>query len=210
MTLTSDDPATDYEQADALARAGSSIAALARYRELLAADPARVEARLRLARLLDRLEERDEALAILSQGIGRDPDLPDLLLQRGIILTRMRRYDEADADFRRVLRVDPSSTDAEVELGLLAWHRGLRAEATAHFRRALQRSPGEARIYTYLADTLNQGNDLSGAYEALVRALELNPMDAKACHLMGRVLDRLGRPEEAWEMYHRSRELSGK
>jgi hypothetical protein len=33
--------------------------------------------------------------------------------------------------------------------------------------------------------------------------------DAKAYHLMGRVLDRLSRPEEAREMYRRGRDLAG-
>jgi protein O-GlcNAc transferase len=121
----------------------------------------------------------------------------------------MGRYDEADADFRRVLRLDPWNAAAEVELGLLAWHRGLGAEAVGHFRWALERTPDDARIHAYLADTLNQAGDFPGAYQALERALQLDPRHAKACHLMGRVLDRMGRPEEAREMYHRGRKLGG-
>jgi Flp pilus assembly protein TadD len=34
-------------------------------------------------------------------------------------------------------------------------------------------------------------------------------MTSSPHHLLGRVLDRLGRPEEAREMYLRSRELAG-
>ena len=44
---------------------------------------------------------------------------------------------------------------------------------------------------------------------ALERSLQVNPDDAKAYHLMGRVLDRLSRPEEAREMYRRGRDLAG-
>jgi Flp pilus assembly protein TadD len=51
--------------------------------------------------------------------------------------------------------------------------------------------------------------DLGGARAALERALQVNPGDPKACHLMGRVLDRLNLPEQAQEMYRRCRDLTG-
>lgn len=196
------------EHADALARAGSSLAAVARYRELLAAEPGNTVCRLRLARLLDHLGDGEEAVAILSQGLGREPDQADLLLARGATLTRLRRYEPAEADLRRVLRVDPSNAEAEVELGLLGWHRGLVSDAVQHFERALERRP-DARVYGHLADALNQTGDLAGAQRALERALELDPRSARAHHLMGRVLDRMGRLEDAREMYQRARELGG-
>jgi tetratricopeptide (TPR) repeat protein len=200
-------PGSDsLEQADRLARAGSSIAAVARYRELLAGDPAHGEARLRLARLLERLGDGAEAVAVLSQGIGRDPDQVALTLERGIALTGLRRYEEAEADLRRALRLDPSG-GAEIALGLLAWHRGLTIDAVAHFRRALERGPEDAKVYGYLADALNQAGDYQGAHRALEQALALDPRNGKAHHLMGRVLDRLGRPEDAREAYRQAREL---
>jgi Flp pilus assembly protein TadD len=49
--------------------------------------------------------------------------------------------------------------------------------------------------------------DLAGASSALDRALQATPKDGKVYHLRGRVLDRLGQPDEAREMYKRSREL---
>ena len=77
------------------------------------------------------------------------------------------------------------------------------------FQRALEFQPDNARTYYYLADALNQAGDLPGARRALEQALSRNPGDTKAFHLMGRVLDRLNRPEEAREMYRRGRELGG-
>jgi tetratricopeptide (TPR) repeat protein len=219
MTSMSDEPAAHsatagvsplasglLEQAASLARAGSSIDAVARYRELLASEPGHVDARLQLGRLLVRLGDGEEAVAVLSQGIGRDPDNPALALERGIALTSLRRYPEAEADLRRALRLDPSNPTAEVELGLLAWHRGLSPDAIAHFRRALDRQP-EARTYGYLADALNQAGDIAGAHQALEQALALDPRNTRALNLMGRVLDRLGRPEDARDVYQRAREI---
>ncbi|MGI9041720.1 MAG: tetratricopeptide repeat protein [Gemmatimonadales bacterium] len=60
----------------------------------------------------------------------------------------------------------------------------------------------------YLADALNHLGDLAGSHAALVRALQAAPRDGKAYHLIGRVLDRMGRTEEAREMYQRGREVA--
>ena len=57
--------------------------------------------------------------------------------------------------------------------------------------------------------TAVDGIDLAGAQAALQRALELDPRDSKTPHLLGRVFDRLGQPDEARDMYERSRELAG-
>jgi Flp pilus assembly protein TadD len=81
------------------------------------------------------------------------------------------------------------------------------AEAVTRFQRALERRPDDGRVYGYLADALIQAGDLPGAYRTLERALELDARNARACHLMGRVLDRMGRPEDAREMYHHARKL---
>jgi Flp pilus assembly protein TadD len=80
-------------------------------------------------------------------------------------------------------------------------------EAAIHFQRALEFQPENARTYYYLADSLNQVGDLVGAHSALKRALQVDPHEPKAYHLIGRVLDRMGRPEEAREMYCRAKEL---
>jgi Flp pilus assembly protein TadD len=81
-------------------------------------------------------------------------------------------------------------------------------EAAASFHRALEFQPDNGKSYYYLADSLNQLGDLSGARAALERALQITPTDAKSYQLMGRVLDRLSLPEEAQEMYRRCRELA--
>ena len=64
-------------------------------------------------------------------------------------------------------------------------------------RRALEFQPDSARACYYLGDALNQAGDLAGAQARCSARVELDPRDGKAHHLLGRVLDRLGRPDEA-------------
>ena len=197
------------ERADLLAAGDRGADALPVYRELLAAEPEQIEGRLQLVRLLLRLEEAEEAIHVLGDGLRHAPDQTELLVLRGGVYAQLRKYAESDADLRRVLRLHPSHATAHLELGRLLWRRGLVAEAAGHLQRALEFQPDSARACYYLGDALNQAADLAGARKALERAVELDPRDAKAHHLLGRVLDRLGCPEEAREMYQRSRELAG-
>ena len=183
-------------------------AAVRPYRELLELEPEHVEARLHLARLLDRLEEVGRRGGRAHGGPSSAPDQTEFLVLRGSMLGRLQRYREAEVDLRRVLRLHPSHAPAQFELGLLLWRRGLVQEAAACFHRALEFQPDNAKSYYYLGDALNQLGDLPGARAALERALQVNPDDAKAYHLMGRVLDRLNLPEEAQEMYRRGRDLA--
>ena len=197
------------ERADALAAGARPADAVAVYREVLAADAGHVEGRLHLARLLVQLEEHEQALVLLGETLRNSPDQTEFLVLRGAIFTHLRRYEEADGDLRRVLRLYPSHALAHLELGRLLWRKGLAGEAATYFRRALEFQPDSARICSSLGDALNQAGDLAGAQAALQRALELDPRDSKTHHLLGRVFDRLGRPDEARDMYERSRELAG-
>jgi Flp pilus assembly protein TadD len=119
----------------------------------------------------------------------------------------MQRYREAESDLRGLLRSNPAHGAAHFELGQLYWRKGVAPEAVTHFSKSLEYQPENGRVFYYLAEALNLMGDLAGASAALDRALEATPTDGKVYHLRGRVLDRLGRPDEAREMYQRSREL---
>jgi tetratricopeptide (TPR) repeat protein len=209
MTTSPDEPA-GAAAGLLLERAGAAASpdhAAALYRELLAASPGHVEARLHLARLLERAEQLEDAVKTLSVGLRWLPDQVEFLLLRGALLGRLRRYRDAETDLRGVLRLQVSYGPAHFELGQLFWRKGLASEAAAHFAKSLEHQSENGRAYYYLAEALNLMGDLAGASSALDRALEATPRDGKVYHLRGRVLDRLGRPDEAREMYQRSREL---
>lgn len=210
MTMTPDErpgaAAGLLERADAAATV-SPDQAVTLYRELLAAIPDHVEARVHLARLLERKGDLEDAVRTLSTGLKLTPDQPELLRLRGALLGRLRRYREAEADLRGVLRAHPTDGPAHFELGQLFWRKGLASEAATHFTKSLEHQPENGRALYYLAEALSLMGDLAGANAALERALEAMPRDGRAYHLRGRVLDRLGRFDEAREMYQRSKEL---
>ena len=217
MTASPDDRAADspapgdglLERAHATAAGPHPAEAVALYRELLAAEPAHVEALLRLAGLLARLDEHEQALGLLSEALRHAPDQTELLVLRGGINGHLRRYEDAEADLRRVLRLHPSHAQAHLELGQVLWRRASSRTRPRTFARRSSSSRTTRWTYAHLGNALNQAGDLAGARMALERAVQLDPRDAKAHHLLGRVYDRLGYPDEARAMYQRSRELTG-
>ncbi|MGH7629699.1 MAG: tetratricopeptide repeat protein, partial [Gemmatimonadales bacterium] len=189
--------------------AGRLAEALERYERVLDADPLHIEARVAVARLLERTDRPDLALAVLDDGLARQPDQTELLLARGRAHGQQRRYPAAEADLRRVLRLYPSHGPAHFELGLILMRRGRAADGADAFARAIAFGPESASVYTHLAEALNLSGRLTDAAAALERAVALDPAEPRAYHLLGRVLDRLQRSDEATAMYRRARELAG-
>jgi len=74
----------------------------------------------------------------------------------------------------------------------------------------VQADASRAAAWYYLGDALNHVDDLTGALAALEHAVELQPANPKALYGIGKVLDRLNRPDEATVMYRRSREVAGR
>src|SRR5687768_14664902 len=169
MTTSPDEPAGAatgllLERADA---AASPDQAAALYRELLAASPGHVEARLHLARLLERGGQLEDAVKTLSVGLRWMPDQVELLLLRGALLGRLGHYHDAESDLRGVLRLQVSHGPAHFELGQLFWRKGLASEAATHFAKSLEHQPENGRTCYYLAEALNLMGDLAGANAAL-------------------------------------------
>jgi Flp pilus assembly protein TadD len=53
-------------------------------------------------------------------------------------------------------------------------------------------------------------DDLQGALQSYQRATELQPVRSEYFYGLGIILDRLNRPDEAAQMYRRSREIAGR
>ena len=92
-------------------------------------------------------------------------------------------------------------------LGLVLWRKGVPKEAAETLRKGLWLEPDNALGHYYLGEALNQAGDLKGARAALEKSAELAPDHGRTFRLLARVLDRMGRYEEAQTMYRRAREV---
>lgn len=196
-----------FHRAQEAADAGARQEAMQLYTKLIAAQPQHLMAHRDLARLLAAAGDADSALAALDRGVGYAPEEPALLTERGALLGAVGRYGAAEADLKRVLRMEPGNVDALFHLGVVMSKKGLWAEAVPSLRRAIELDPARDAAYYYLGEALNHVDDLPGALSAFERAVQLQPGNARALYGLGIVYDRLARPEEAAQMYRRSREV---
>ncbi len=117
------DPASTGERFDAavlLGVAGKEEAAEAMYREVLAADPAHLDARNNLALLLARDRRTDEAMTLIGEALARAPEDPYYIASKGEILSWRGDPAGALAEFRRALDLLPAG-DAAAREEVMRW-----------------------------------------------------------------------------------------
>jgi len=110
-------------------------AALAAYERAVAADPASLDARINLGRLLHekgRLDRAEEVYRSALVACGGDPVL---LFNFGALLEDMKRPTEAIDAYEAALALDPRFADGHYNLALLYETQGKRKEAIRHMAR---------------------------------------------------------------------------
>ncbi|MCI3952501.1 MAG: hypothetical protein K0R53_1999 [Burkholderiales bacterium] len=120
-----------FEKGCALEHSDAGAAGAA-YEKAIAANPARLEARINLGRLLHetgRLSEAERVYRAAIQACGADPVL---LYNLGVLLDDMARKREAMEAYEAALSADPRLADCHYNLALLCGELGKPREAIRH------------------------------------------------------------------------------
>jgi Flp pilus assembly protein TadD len=192
-------------QARELAALGRRLDALLLLRRYLDDAPRDAEVRTLLADFLDDGNEPEGAMEQLTTALADASDPIPILVRRGAILARCGRTAEAERDLRDAIRQRAGYAPAHLHLGLTLLRRGLGADATEALREALRLAPDDPDATYYLGEAQQSSGDLAGALLTLERAAQLAPANPRAFKLMGRLLDRLGRTDDARVMHQRAR-----
>jgi tetratricopeptide (TPR) repeat protein len=219
------DPAAELQTLAAVAedhlRQGRRTEALAAYRRLVDADPARAEAWFNLAYLLRQSGEFEPALQAYAQALARGvPSPEEVHLNRAVILTdHLRRDDEAAAELAQALQLNPDYAPALLNLGNLHEERGEAALAAACYERLLAlpaaSRPGApayalahealARLPQLRAPQHTDDPLLNRLRQAAQDAPGLDPeVRANLLFALGRALDALGEHAEAFAAFARA------
>jgi tetratricopeptide (TPR) repeat protein len=175
-------------------------------------DPLHGVAALRRAGLLERMERRDEALALLREQAASMAGQPQPLIRMGDVLRNARRFAEAAAAYGEAAARIPSLT---VRDWPLLYARGIARErsgdfpgAEGDFLRALELAPDQPYVLNYLGYSwADQGLHLERARAMLARAVELRPQDGNIADSLGWALFRLGDLPGAIEWLEKAVEL---
>jgi tetratricopeptide (TPR) repeat protein len=134
----------------------------------------------------------------------------------GNIYSDQQRWEEAEVAYRNAAQWSPSDVDALVALSVVlvqprtgAGNAKRFAEAESFARRAVQLQPKNAVAWDRLGVALQArgvfNNETENAYR---RAVELDPQHPVAYAHLARVLNRLGRRDEALPLYEKATELA--
>ena len=118
-------------------------------------------------------------------------------------------WSAGEAGFRRAYETDPSSEEvvAHVSYYLRAFRRF--DEAIEVLERALRLDPYSRQLNRSLVDTFVESHQVYRAIEQRRRMIEIEPQDLRLHNALGRLLEDLGRFDEAVETYLRVRRLNG-
>jgi tetratricopeptide (TPR) repeat protein len=120
-----------FERAVALENSDTN-AARAAYERAIAADPARLDARINLGRLLHEGGQQAEAERVYRSAIAACGADPVLLYNLGVLLEDMARKPEAVQAYESALLADPRFADCHYNLALLCGELGKQREAIRH------------------------------------------------------------------------------
>ncbi len=123
-----------FEQAEGL-EDSDAVGAMDAYRRAIAEDPAHVEARINLGRLLHNTGRLAQAESVYREAITACGSDAVLLFNFGVLLDDMKRKEEAVKAYEEALRADPAFADCCYNLALLCAELGRRRDAIRHMAR---------------------------------------------------------------------------
>jgi serine/threonine-protein kinase len=141
--------------------------------------PASPMAHHALARLLDHLGRRDQAIAEFGEVVRLQPDWELAHCDLGKALAAQGRDDLAIAELLTAIRLEPDFVVAHQSLVEIVRKQGRADEAVAEFRKAAANRPDEVNAHRSLAQFLRHLGKRDQAIAAFRDAIRLKPDDAR-------------------------------
>jgi tetratricopeptide (TPR) repeat protein len=158
-------------------------------------------------------ELEETAVRAMGQAVlpPRNADPESVHRSLGYFLMSRGRFGEAQEAFRKA-GVESLSGDYSALQAYAAAHEGHDDEAIRLFRKALAWNglePEEAfQIHMNLGDLFEKGGNQEEAAREFHAALSIRPRDPQALLTLGRIVERLGRLEEAEDLYVKAADTS--
>jgi HemY protein len=128
-----------------------------------------------LSQAAEKLGAPDQAMKVLTEGLGRHPDSAELHHALGALLARLRQTSDAIVAYRRALTLNPALAEADFNLALALLETGRRDEAVAALKHSLEAQPGFPKARLLLGRMAMDTGRLEEAGEYLRPLLKANP-----------------------------------
>jgi tetratricopeptide (TPR) repeat protein len=178
---------------------GDLAEAIADYQQALLLDPENLLARNSLAICHAHLGRTSRAQQEFQSLLNRDPDNLMALYNLGCLSLKLDDLRTAEAYFQRCLHLEPQQHFCLLRLGRIRERLGDEAGARNCYHRANHTPQGPRYAYKHLARLDYRQGDRRSARDNLQKAVQANPWDAEALHLMARIYLEAGEDPELVE-----------
>ena len=152
-------------------------------------------------------EDLDASRSAAERAVKLCPDFSAPYKLRGSVHLLDGELDAAKAAFEEAALLAPDDLAPRFDLGLVHLGSGRIREAIEAFTAVLSRDPAYAVAYQTRAAAYASTGAFESARADLAAAIRLQPSDAKSHRMLGDVLGRMGRAEEARSTFCRARDL---
>jgi len=143
----------------------------------------------------------EKAADSFAEAFKKDPKLAQASINDGIALMTLQKLDDAKKAFKDAISLDPKSAQVWYNLGL-AQHANNELEAAlASFQQAVKLDPRDADSYYFEGVCYREMKQYDKAIESLKQALAINPLHASSEFAIARVLQGMGKKDEAKEHF---------
>ena len=157
------------------------------------------------AQVLREARRFQEAFEVLEAALERAPNNTELLYDHAMAAERIGRIPATEASLRKLIELQPEHAHAYNALGFTLADRNMRLEeAQSLIEKALLFSPDDPHILDSMGWVLFRRGQFDRALEYLKKAYALRPEVEIGVH-MGEVLWKMGRTDEARQMWREAR-----
>ncbi len=174
------------------------------YRELLANEPAQVDALHLLGVLAGQAGREVEAISLISGAIALRPDIPAQHNNLGNVLRQVGRLQPAIESFRTAVGLDPCYARAWNNLGNALKDDGQTAAAIEAYQRSIELAADVPEVHSNIGIALREQGRIEEAIVAHRRAVALGPDSSEAFNNLGVALRDAGRLREALDAHARA------
>jgi tetratricopeptide (TPR) repeat protein len=199
--------------ADSYDRQGKPQEAYSAYNRAFDTGRASAENYIAFAEFASAHGNNDFARKVVAGGLERYPDSPPLVFEQGLLYALDGDRASAEKYFRGAIELRPGWALPLLALGVSQLESGDAPGASVTFERARTANPIDFRAHYLYATALFRDNSANPnearrkAAEALRKAIELNPRDARSYAMLGRIELADGRPERAAAAWVRTLEI---
>jgi tetratricopeptide (TPR) repeat protein len=139
----------------------------------------------------------DKGIADLDVYLRRHPQSSLAHTKRGVRYLWKGDETSAEKDFVEAISLDPHNAEAHDDLGVICARRGEYDKAMAHFSATIANDPSYKKAYHNLAMVYYLTDREQLGLETVDQAIKLAPEDRNTLLLKSKILESLGRHEEA-------------